>query len=52
MMHIYFDSSGIVRGMENGQDPLYLRDNGFFGGPGMGIGIGIGGGGGGIGIGF
>ncbi|EEO26871.1 hypothetical protein [Oxalobacter paraformigenes] len=55
MMHIYFDSSGIVRGMENGQDPLYLRDNGFFGGLGGiggGIGIGIGGGGGGIGIGF
>lgn len=53
MMHIYFDSNGIVRGMENGQDPLYLRDNGFWGGPG--IGIGIGGGrrvGGGIGVGF
>ena len=61
MMHIYFDSSGIVRGIENGQDPLYLRDNGLFGsfgGIGSGIGIGIGGGtrgvggGAGIGIGF
>ena len=57
MMHIYFDSSGIVRGIENGQDPMYLRDNGFFGGIG-GFGIGIGGGtrgvggGAGIGIGF
>lgn len=38
MMHVYFDGSGIVRGMENGQDPLYLRDG--FWGPGVGIGIG------------
>lgn len=54
MMHVYFDSNGIVRGMENGQDPLYLRD-GFWGGPGIGIGVGSGGrigGGIGIGIGF
>lgn len=29
MMHIYFDSSGIVRGMENGMDPLFLRKNGI-----------------------
>ncbi len=26
MMHIYFDANGIVRGMENGMDPLYLYD--------------------------
>ena len=25
MMYIYFDSQGIVRRMENGQDPMYLR---------------------------
>ena len=26
MMHIFFDSNGIVRKMENGQDPMYLLD--------------------------
>ena len=26
MMYIYFDSQGIVRRMENGLDPMYLRD--------------------------
>lgn len=25
MMYIYFDSQGIVRRMENGQDPMYIR---------------------------
>ena len=25
MMYIYFDSQGIVRRMENGMDPMYLR---------------------------
>ena len=25
MMYIYFDSQGIVRRLENGQDPMYLR---------------------------
>ncbi len=27
MMHIHFDSQGVVRRLENGMDPLYLRDN-------------------------
>lgn len=27
MMYIYFDSQGIVRRMENGMDPMYLRAN-------------------------
>lgn len=26
MMHVYFDSNGVVRKMENGQDPMYLLD--------------------------
>lgn len=26
MMYIYFDNQGIVRRMENGLDPMYLRD--------------------------
>lgn len=27
MMHIYFDHRGVVKRLENGLDPLYLRDN-------------------------
>ncbi|WP_288637391.1 hypothetical protein [uncultured Oxalobacter sp.] len=26
MMHVFFDSNGVVRKMENGQDPMYLLD--------------------------